>query len=256
MNAGSDVASLETSASIEGDEVLLNGEKIWITNGGVAQIALVFAAIDPASRHKGICAYLVETSSAGFQSEPMPGQELGHRASDHAVIRLLNCRIPASALLGESGDGFKVAMSALDHGRLGVAAGAVGVAQSCLEASVRFATERRQFGKRIGDFEMIQASIADMAAEVEAARMLVLRAAWLKDQNQPATQATSMAKLYATEAAARAANEAILIHGGRGYSDEYPVERYLRDIKGHQIYEGTSHIQRIIVARELIGREP
>jgi len=143
----------------------------------------------------------------------------------------------------------------LDRGRLGVAAGAVGVAQACLDACVAFARERRQFGKRIGDFEMIQERLADMAADVEAARLLVYRAAWLKDHDRPATRETSIAKLFATEAAARAASEAVLLHGNRGYSNEYPVERYYRDIKGLQIYEGTSHIQRIIIARDLIGRE-
>jgi alkylation response protein AidB-like acyl-CoA dehydrogenase len=146
-------------------------------------------------------------------------------------------------------------MSALDHGRLGVAAGALGVAQACLNACVDFARQRRQFGQRIGDFQMIQATIADMAAEVEASRWLVYHAAWLKDQGRPTTKETSMAKLFATEVAVRAASEAVLLHGGRGYSNEYPVERYYRDIKGLQIYEGTSHIQRIVIARDVIGRE-
>ena len=146
-------------------------------------------------------------------------------------------------------------MSALDHGRLGVAAGALGVAQACLDACVEFARARRQFGKRIGDFQMIQASLADMAADVDAARMLVYRAAWLKQQGQPTTRETSTAKLFATEAAVRAASEAVLIHGGRGYSNAFPVERFYRDIKGLQIYEGTSHIQRIVIARELLGKE-
>jgi alkylation response protein AidB-like acyl-CoA dehydrogenase len=145
-------------------------------------------------------------------------------------------------------------MGALDHGRLGVAAGALGVAQACLDACVEFSRNRRQFGKPIGEFGMIQTSLADMAVEVEAARVLVYRAAWLKDQGRAASRETSMAKLYATEAAARAAGAAVVIHGGRGYSNEYPVERYYRDIKGLQIYEGTSHIQRIVIAREFLGR--
>jgi alkylation response protein AidB-like acyl-CoA dehydrogenase len=152
------------------------------------------------------------------------------------------------------GDGFKVAMSALDHGRLGVAAGAVGIAQACLDASVAFARERRQFGQRIGDFQQIQATIADMTADIEAARLLVYKAAWLKEQGLPTTRHTSIAKLFATETAVHAASEAVLIHGGRGYSNQYPVERYYRDIKGLQIYEGTSHIQRIVIARDVIGR--
>src|SRR5579884_2030110 len=253
--AGSDAASLRTEAREEGDEYSLSGEKIWITNANLAGVAIVFATRDPAARHRGICAFLVPADTPGFHREPMPGKELGHRASDHAHIRFENCRVPRSALLGEAGQGFKVAMSALDRGRLGVAAGAVGVGQACLDASIEFARTRRQFGQRIGDFEMIQATLANMAADIDAARLLTYRAAWQQDRGIPATQATSMAKLFATEAAARAASEAVLLHGNRGYSNEYPVERYYRDIKGLQIYEGTSHIQRIIVARELVGRE-
>lgn len=253
-NAGSDAASMGSTATEHRDGFVLNGEKIWITNGNLANIAIVFASRDKNARHKGICAFLVETDTPGFHREKMPGQELGHRASDHAWIKMIDCHVPKSALLGSPGDGFRVAMSALDHGRLGVAAGAVGVGQACLDACIEFARTRQQFGSRIGDFEMIQAAIADMAADVEAARMLVYRAAWLKDAGQAATRETSMAKLFATEAAVRAANEAVLLHGGRGYSNEFPVERYYRDIKGLQIYEGTSHIQRIVIARDLIGK--
>ncbi len=230
-------------------------EKIWITNGPSADIAIVFATRDYSLRQKGICAFLIETNTPGFICEPMAGKELGHRAAEHAHIRFQECRVPKSALLGAPGEGFKVAMSALDRGRLGVAAGAVGVAQACLDASIAFTKERRQFGQRIADFEMIQATLADMAADVEAARWLVYRAAWVKDRGLPATKATSIAKLFATEAAMKAASEAVLLHGNRGYSNEYPVERYYRDIKGLQIYEGTSHIQRVIIARELVGRD-
>ena len=254
-NAGSDAAGMETMAREEGDSYVLNGEKIWITNGSSAHVAIVFASRDRSARHKGICAFVVETDTPGFQRKPMAGKELGHRASEHAHITFKECRVPKSALLGAPGDGFKVAMSALDRGRLGVAAGAVGVAQACLDACVAFARERRQFGQRIADFQMIQATLADMATDVEAARLLVYRAAWVKDQGLPATKATSIAKLFATEAAMKAASEAVLMHGNRGYSNEYPVERYYRDIKGLQIYEGTSHIQRVIIARELVGRD-
>lgn len=254
-NAGSDAASMETTAREERDCYMLNGEKIWITNGTSAHVAIVFASRDRATRHKGICAFLVETDAPGFNREPMGGKELGHRASEHVHITFEECRVPKNALLGAPGEGFKVAMSALDRGRLGVAAGAVGVAQACLDASIAFAKERRQFGQRVADFQMIQATLADMAADVEAARLLVYRAAWVKDQGLPATKATSIAKLFATEAAMKAASQAVLIHGNRGYSNEYPVERYYRDIKGLQIYEGTSHIQRVIIARELVGRD-
>jgi len=254
-NAGSDAASMESTAALDGDEYILNGEKIWITNGGIAQLAIVFANADRSLKHRGICAFLVPTDTPGFRREKMEGRELGHRASDHAHIYFENMRVPKSALLGAHGEGFGVAMSALDHGRLGVGAGALGVAQACLDASLEFARTRRQFGQRIGNFEMIQSTLADMAADVEAARLLVYRAAWLQDQGVKATRETSIAKLFATEAAVKAAGEAVLLHGGRGYSNEYPVERYYRDIKGLQIYEGTAHIQRIVIARELLGKE-
>jgi alkylation response protein AidB-like acyl-CoA dehydrogenase len=254
-NAGSDAASIETTAQEDDDGWVLNGEKIWITNGTSAHLAIVFASRDRAARHRGICAFLVETDTPGFHREPMPGRELGHRASEHVRITLTDCRVPGGALLGAPGQGFKVAMSALDRGRLGVAAGAVGVAQACLDACIAFTRGRRQFGQRVADFQQVQATLADMAADVEAARLLTYRAAWVKDQGLPATQATSIAKLFATEAAGRAASQAVLLHGNRGYSNEYPVERYYRDIKGLQIYEGTSHIQRIIIARELVGRD-
>ncbi|MBO0794264.1 MAG: acyl-CoA dehydrogenase family protein [Ktedonobacteraceae bacterium] len=254
-DAGSDAASIATTAHRQGNEYLLNGEKIWITNGPSAQLALLFATRDRTQGHRGICAFLIETDTPGFEREPMPGKELGHRASEHAHIILRDCRVPASALLGAEGEGFKIAMSALNRGRLGVAAGAVGVAQACLDACVDFTRQRQQFGQRLADFQMVQATLADMAADVEAARLLVYRAAWQQDQGQETTRATSIAKLFATEAATRAASEAVLLHGNRGYSNEYPVERYYRDIKGLQIYEGTSHIQRLIIARDLVGRK-
>ncbi|MGZ3640608.1 MAG: acyl-CoA dehydrogenase family protein, partial [Ktedonobacterales bacterium] len=255
LEAGSDAANVQTTARKVDDGYVLNGEKVWITNGTVADVAIVFATIDPEQRHRGVCAFLVETDTPGFVRERMPGYELGHRGSDHAHMIFRDCHVPASALMGQPCEGFKVAMSGLDRGRLGVAAGAVGVGQACVDACVAFARERRQFGKRLGDFEMVQATLADMAAEVEAARLLTYHAAWLKDHGETATKETSIAKLYATEAAARAASEAVTLHGSRGYSNEYPVERYLRDIKGMQIYEGASNIQRIIIARELVGRE-
>ncbi|MGH2542413.1 MAG: acyl-CoA dehydrogenase family protein, partial [Ardenticatenaceae bacterium] len=190
-NAGSDAASMETTAREEEDCWVLNGEKIWITNGNIADVAIVFATRDPTARHRGICAFLIPTDLPGFRREQMPGQELGHRASDHARIILDECRAPkrgangVTPLLGAPGEGFRVAMSALDHGRLGVAAGAVGVAQACLDACIEFARNRRQFGQRIADFQMIQATLADMAANVEAARLLVYRAAWMKQEGLP-----------------------------------------------------------------------
>ena len=198
-NAGSDVASMECTAMEEGDYYILNGEKIWITNGTSAYIAIVFASRDLSARHKGICAFLIATDTPGFYREPMPGKELGHRASEHVHITLKDCRVHKSALLGAPGEGFKVAMSALDRGRLGVAAGALGIAQACLDACIDYTTQRRQFGQRIADFQMIQATLANMAADVEAARLLVYRAAWMKDQGLPATKGTSIAKLRSEE---------------------------------------------------------
>jgi alkylation response protein AidB-like acyl-CoA dehydrogenase len=254
-NAGSDVGSLESTAVEDGGGFVLNGKKIWITNGSVADLGLVFASVDRAKRHKGVTCFLVPTDTPGFKREPMPGKELGHRGADHAVISLEDCRVPQEAVLGEVGGGFRVAMGALDHGRLGVAAGAVGILQACVDACVDFARQRRQFGQRVGDFQMIQERIANMVADLEAARWLTYRAAWQKDQGLRNTRETSIAKLFATEAAARHASEAVLLHGGYGYSNLFPVERYYRDIKGLQIYEGTSHIQRIIIARDVIGRE-
>ena len=254
-NAGSDAAAMESTARLEGDDYVIDGEKIWITNGNIADVAIVFANAEPGLKHKGICAFLVPTNTPGFERDKMSGKELGHRAADHAHIRFKEMRVPRTALLGPHGGGFKVAMSALDHGRLGVASGAIGVGQACLDACVEFAKARRQFGQRIGNFEMIQSALAEMAAELDAARLLVYRAAWLHDQGAKATKETSMAKFFAVRAAVKAANEAVLIHGGRGYSNEYPVERYLRDIKGLEIYEGTAHIQRLVIARELLGRE-
>jgi alkylation response protein AidB-like acyl-CoA dehydrogenase len=185
----------------------------------------------------------------------MAGRELGHRGSDHARIFFAAMGVPDTAVLGSPGDGFEVAMAALSHGRLGVAAGAVGILQACLDACVAFARERRQFGKRIGDFEMIQAAIADTAADLRAARLLVREAAWLRDAGEESAEAVAAAKLFCCEAALRAADQAILLHGSRGYSNEHPVERYWRDAKGMQIYEGTAHIQRIIIARALLGRD-
>ena len=254
-DAGSDAAGITTRATREGEGWVLTGEKHWITNGNVADVALVFATIDPGQRARGITAFIVPTNTSGLRREPMPGRELGHRGSDHARIILDRVQAPEDALLGKPGEGFKVAMAALDHGRLGVAAGAVGVLQACLDACVAFARQRRQFGKRIGDFEMIQAALADMAADAAAARLLVREAAWLHDRGERNTQAVAIAKLFATEAACRAADAAVLLHGARGYSNELPVERFYRDIKVLQIYEGTSHIQRIIIARHLLGKD-
>jgi alkylation response protein AidB-like acyl-CoA dehydrogenase len=253
--AGSDVASMTSTATRDGNGYRLNGNKHWITNGNIAHLSLVFASTEPAQRHKGITAFLVPTDTPGFLRERMTAMELGHRAADHARITLRDCWVPDAAVLGQPGQGFGVAMGALDHGRLGVAAGAVGLAQGCLDACLAFANQRVQFGKPIGEFQMIQQQIADMAVEMEAARLLTYRAAAQKDAGQKNTLETSMAKLYATEVAGRAANVAVVLHGSYGYNNERPVERLLRDAKGYEIYEGTSHIQRLIIARALLKQQ-
>ena len=253
--AGSDVAAMRTSARRDGDHWIIDGAKHWITNGSVADLALVFAQADPALKHKGITCFLVPTSTEGFGRDRMQAPELGHRGADHARLRFESMRVPDSDRMGEIGDGFKVAMTALDHGRLGVAAGAVGLHRAVLEASIDFCRRRRQFGKRIGDQQMVQKTLADMRVALDAARLLTWRAAVLKDRGEKATIAVSAAKLFATEAAAKAAHEAVLLHGARGYSNEWPVERFLRDIVGLEIYEGTSNVQRIIIAREMLGKD-
>ncbi|MFI5201783.1 MAG: acyl-CoA dehydrogenase family protein [Candidatus Kapaibacterium sp.] len=258
--AGSDAANIQTTAKKSShpsnplSTYLLNGEKIWITNGNIARVAIVFAKLDTFHEkkpHEQVTAFLVRLNHPEIERLRMPGQELGHRASDHARIIFRDTPVSGDLVLGGEGMGFKVAMSALDHGRLGVAAGALGVHQACLDACVAFAKERKQFGKRLADFEMIQSTLAEMKASLDASRLLVYRAAWMKDQGLPTKLETSIAKYFATEAACKAASEAVLLHGGRGYSNEYPLERYYRDIKGLQIYEGTSHIQKIVIAREI-----
>ena len=252
-NAGSDAGAIETTAARDGDEYIVNGEKIWITNGGIADLAVIFANADPALKHKGICAFLVPTDLPGFRREKMKGQELGHRASDHARICFEDMRVPQSALLGPAGAGFKVAMSALDNGRISLAAGAVGLARGCVEAATAYATERTQFGKPIAGFQLVQELIADAAVETEAARLMAWRAAALSDAGEPYTLAASQAKYYASEVAVRAANAALQVHGGYGYVDEFPVARYLRDARVLTLYEGTSQVQKLLIGRALTG---
>ncbi len=252
--AGSDVASIQTRAVLDegGTTGRITGEKWWITNGTIADVGIVFARTsepdDPRKPHRGITAFLC----TDIPAEKMEDPELGHRGSVHA--RLLLDDTPGE-VLGGVGRGFQVAMSALEHGRLGVAAGAVGVHQACLDEVVAFARKRKQFGRRLGDFQLYQGDIADMATQLEASRQLCAHAARLHDAgDEHRNRATSMAKLFCTEAAAAAAGKAVLMLGARGYSNAHPVERYYRDIKGLEIYEGTSHIQRLIIARDIIGK--
>jgi alkylation response protein AidB-like acyl-CoA dehydrogenase len=249
--SGSDPASLITRARREGSSWVLDGSKIFITLGSWAGVALVFAR-SGGEGARGITCFLVPTSSDGFSARKIDGK-LGLRAQDTAEIVLDGVRVPDSARLGAEGAGFKVAMSALDNGRISLAAGSVGIAQGCVDASVTYAGERRQFGKQIAAFQLVQELIADMAVETEAARMLAWRAAYLSDSGRPYTLAASQAKYYASEVAVRAANAAVQVHGGYGYVDEFPVQKYLRDARVSTLYEGTSQIQKLLIGRALTG---
>jgi len=251
-DTGSDAASLRSRAErIEGGW-RISGQKMWISLGNVAELALIFAQTDPAAKHRGLACFLVPTESAGFSAEEIHGK-LGLRSSDTASLALDAVEVGDEALMGEVGDGFKVAMSALDSGRYSVAAGCVGICEACVEASVAYATERRQFDRPLAAFQLVQEMIADQIVRRDAARMLVRRAGQLKDAGKPSTVETSVAKLYATEASVECANLAIQVHGGSGYVDDYPVERYLRDARVTTLYEGTSQIQKLIIGRDATG---
>lgn len=249
--SGSDPSSLVTRAVRDGDDWLIDGSKIFITLGSWAGVALVFARTG-GEGPRGITCFLVPTSSPGFSARKIDGK-LGLRAQDTAELFFDGVRVPDAARLGDEGAGFKVAMSALDNGRISLSAGAVGVAQACVDASVTYAAERRQFGKPLAQFQLIQELIAEMAVETEAARLLAWRAASLADRGEAYTLAASQAKFYASEVAVRAANAALQVHGGYGYVDEFPVARYLRDARVLTLYEGTSQIQKLLIGRALTG---
>src|SRR5450755_24713 len=251
-DTGSDAANQKTRARRTESGWVINGAKMWISLGNHAKLALIFAQTDPEKGHRGLACFLVDTDQPGFQPQEIH-HKMGLRGSDTASISLDDVEVAEDQLLGEVGDGFKVAMSSLDSGRYSVAAGCVGICQGCVEASVRYAKEREQFGRPIASFQLVQAMLADMAVETDAARMLVWRAGYLKDAGQPNTTETSIAKLYATEAAVRCANTAIQVHGGSGYVDDHPVERYFRDVRVTTLYEGTSQIQKLIIGRALTG---
>src|ERR687892_2092549 len=251
-DAGSDPAGLRTKATKTDSGWTITGNKMWISMGNVADVALVFAQTDPGKRHKGLACFLVPTANDGYSSQEIHGK-LGLRSSDTAEISLDEIEVGDDAMLGEIGDGFKVAMSALDNGRYSVAAGCVGICDGCVDASVAFAKERKQFGVPIASFQLVQELIADMVVKRDAARMLVWRAGDLKDRGVRNTVETSIAKYYATEAAVDCANAAIQVHGGSGYVDDYPVERYLRDARVTTLYEGTSQIHKLIIGRDATG---
>ncbi len=251
-DVGSDVTGIETSAALQGDEWVLNGNKMWISNGGVAGVAIIIAQTDKSQGHRGLTAFLVDRGTPGFSSIDIHNK-FGARASNTAELVLEDCHLPQENMLAPLGKGMSVALSAFDSARLGVAARTVGVAQACIDASVAYAQTRKQFGKPIGSFQLIQEMIADMSVETEAARLLVFRAAAMKDKGDPATVQTSMAKYYSSEIALKAANNAIQIHGSYGYSDEYPVERYFRDVRVSSILEGTSQMHKLIIGRAMTG---
>ncbi|MFK7739941.1 MAG: acyl-CoA dehydrogenase family protein [Planctomycetota bacterium] len=254
--AGSDVASMRTLALPQPDGgFLIEGQKHWVTNAGVADFMLLFATVDPAKKGKGITAFAIDTKRTGIDRKPMPGIELGHRGSDHAVLTFKGLKIRADEVLGEVGKGFGIALGGLAAGRLSVAAGAVGIHRAALDATVRFTMKRRQFGQSLAEFQMVQERLADMLTSLHASRALVHRCAKRRESGSETHADVAMAKLYATESAAAAAEQAVLLHGARGYSSEYPVERLWRDIQALRIYEGTSMIQKTILAR-MLTQEP
>ncbi|SEA70652.1 acyl-CoA dehydrogenase [Thalassobacillus cyri] len=248
--AGSDVASMRTQAKLDGDQYVLNGSKVWITNGGVADIYIVFAKTDPDAGSRGISAFIVEKGTPGFTFGKKE-KKLGIRSSPTTELIFEDCKVPKENLLGEEGKGFKIAMMTLDGGRNGIAAQAVGIAQGALDASVAYAKEREQFGKPIAQNQGVSFKLADMATDVEAARLLTYQAAYLESEGKPYAKASAMAKLYAGDAAMRHTVEAVQVYGGYGYTKDYPVERYMRDAKITQIYEGTNEIQRLVIGRML-----
>jgi len=245
--AGTDAANQRTTAKKEGDHWVLNGMKNFITNGANADILIVFAQTDPAIRHKGIRAFIVEATSEGF-SVIRKEEKMGIRASDTAQLAFDNVIVPDDQVLGPPESGFRIAMSTLDGGRIGIASQALGISAAAYEAARVYSTQREQFGKPICEFQAIQWKIADMATRLEAARLLTYRAAWAKDQGGRYSEESAMAKLYASEASHYITNEAVQIFGGNGYSKEYPVERHFRDAKITEIYEGTSEAQRMVIS--------
>ncbi|PWK73809.1 alkylation response protein AidB-like acyl-CoA dehydrogenase [Mucilaginibacter oryzae] len=249
--AGSDATSQRTTAVDMGDYYLLNGTKNWITNGSTASTYIVMAQTDAEKKHHGINAFIVEKGLPGFTIGPKENK-MGVRGSDTHSLMFTDVKVPKENRIGEDGFGFKFAMSLLEGGRIGIASQALGIASGAYELAVQYAKDRKAFGKSLADHQAIQFKLADMATEIEAARLMCLKAAWLKDNGKPYAQASSMAKLYASEVAMRTTTEAVQIHGGYGYVKEYHVERLMRDAKITQIYEGTSEIQRIVISRGVL----
>ena len=249
--SGSDAAAMRTSAKRAGDAWVLNGTKNFITNGSIGDVAIVFAQTDPSLRGKGIAAFIVEKGTPGFSVGKLE-KKLGIRGSDTAQLVFQDCRVPASNLLAEVGEGFKIALSTLDGGRISIAAQAVGIARACLEDSLAYAKQREAFGKKIADFQAIQWMLADMATEIDAARLLTWRAAALKDADEDHILAAAEAKLFASDVAVKAARDCVQIFGGYGYLKDFPAERHYRDAKITEIYEGTSEIMKLVIAEEIL----
>jgi butyryl-CoA dehydrogenase len=251
-DTGSDAANQRTRATKTDGGWVINGNKMWISMANYAKVAMIFAQTDPSLGTKGLACFIVDTDQPGYKPQTIE-HKMGLHGSDTGSIALEDVEVSDEDMLGGVGEGFKVAMSNLDSGRYSVAAGCVGICQGCVEESVKYSTERRQFGKPIASFQLVQAMIADMTVKTEASRMLVWRAGFLKDKGVPNTLETSIAKLHATEASLECANMAIQVHGGAGYVDDHPVERYLRDARVTTIYEGTSQIQKLIIGRQMTG---
>jgi acyl-CoA dehydrogenase len=251
-NAGSDVAGLQLLATRDGSDYLLDGTKCWITNGGEADLYTVFATLDRSSRHRGICAFVVPSDTPGI-TRGKKEDKMGQRASDTRAVNFDGVRVPASWRLGAEGEGFKIAMRTLDRTRPSIAALATGIARRALEESVAYSRERKAFGAAIGTFQAVQFMLADMAKDIEAARLLTLQSAWMVDEGLRASKHSSFAKCFATDVAMRVTTDAVQVFGGNGYTKEYPVEKLMRDAKLMQIYEGTNQVQRLVIARELVS---
>jgi len=251
-SSGSDAGSLQTTAEKQGESYLLNGQKVFVTNGFAADFYVVYANIDKSKGHKGVTAFVVERNFPGFKvvrKEEM----LGVRASGTVQLALENCKVPAENRIGEEGIGMKIALTTLDSGRISIAAQAVGIAQGAFDAALKYSQERQQFGKPISSFQFVQGMLVEMAVSIEAARLLVYRASAQKDKGVKFTKEASMAKLFAATMAEKATSQAVQIHGGYGYTKDYPVERFYRDARVTQIYEGTSEVQMMVIARQLLG---
>jgi butyryl-CoA dehydrogenase len=251
MNAGSDAGSITCKATKDGDDYLLTGAKAWITSGDAADVMIVFARTDPDAGNKGISAFVVETAWDGF-SAAKKEPKMGIRSSSTNVVNFDGLRVPAANLLGELNNGFKVALNILDGGRIGIASQSLGLMEACLQASIAYATQREQFGKKIAAFQPIQWKLVEMEMRIQASRLMIRHAAVLKDEGKPHTTEAAAAKLFASRGANWCAREAVQIHGGAGYCTDYPVERYLRDARITEIYEGTSEVQKLVIARQLL----